>query len=28
MWDEWDIPGVAPLRGVLKATNKVPAGVS
>jgi pyruvate ferredoxin oxidoreductase beta subunit len=28
MWDEWDIPGVAPLKGVLKATNKVPAGVS
>jgi len=28
MWDEWDIPGVAPLKGILKATNKVPAGVS
>src|SRR5436189_2272465 len=28
MWDEWDIPGVAPLKGILKATNKAPVGVS
>ena len=28
MWDEWDIPGVAPLKGILKATDTVPAGVS
>lgn len=28
MWDEWDIPGVAPLKGVLKATDKAPVGVS
>jgi pyruvate ferredoxin oxidoreductase beta subunit len=28
MWEEWEIPGVAPLRGVLKATDKVPARAS
>jgi pyruvate ferredoxin oxidoreductase beta subunit len=28
MWNEWDIPGVAPLKGVLGVAKKVPAGVS
>ncbi len=28
MWDEWEIPGVAPLHGVLKVNEKATAGVS
>ncbi|MCL6643446.1 MAG: pyruvate synthase, partial [Dehalococcoidia bacterium] len=28
MWEEWEIPGVAPLRGPLAVARKQPAGTS
>ena len=28
MWNEWDIPGVAPLKLGLQVASKVPVGVS
>jgi pyruvate ferredoxin oxidoreductase beta subunit len=28
MWEEWDIPGVVPVRGFLKVAEKQPAGIA
>ena len=28
MWNEWDIPGVAPLKGALAVSRKQPVGAS